>query len=164
MYRSTYPFPSGNCFLRLWWLFLYTFLDDTVTTTTTTITTPRCPRWMMIRDWGITSLPQVHHMTGWEVVPETVHSPLESTTRQPGLCRIRDLYSKTAEDGDGNIGKTITLLIQEDKKCVWICEIKADICAVLLSNETSTASFPLCLQKMANISRTNFHHFVQEML
>ena len=34
---------------------------------------------------------------------------------------------------------------------------KADICAVLLSNETSTAPFPRCLQTVANISRTNVH-------
>ena len=38
---------------------------------------------------------------------------------------------------------------------------KADICAVLLSNETSTAPFPRCLQNMADISRTNVHRFVQ---
>ena len=39
---------------------------------------------------------------------------------------------------------------------------KADICAVLLSNETSTAPFPRCLQNVADISRTNIHRFVQE--
>ena len=39
---------------------------------------------------------------------------------------------------------------------------KADICAVLLSNETSTAPFPRCLQNVADISRTNAHRFVQE--
>ena len=31
----------------------------------------------------------------------------------------------------------------------------SDICAVLLSNETSTAPFPRCLQNVADISRTN---------
>ena len=31
--------------------------------------------------------------------------------------------SKTAEDGDGNVGKTIRL-ITEDKKRTWICKIK----------------------------------------
>ena len=39
---------------------------------------------------------------------------------------------------------------------------KADICAVLLSNETSTAPFPRCLQNVADISRTKVHRFVQE--
>ena len=39
---------------------------------------------------------------------------------------------------------------------------KADICTVLLSNETSTAPFPRCLQNVADISRTNVHRFVQE--
>ena len=39
---------------------------------------------------------------------------------------------------------------------------KADIRAVLLSNETSTAPFPRCLQNVADISRTNIHLFVQK--
>ena len=39
---------------------------------------------------------------------------------------------------------------------------KADICAVLLSNETSTDPFPRCLQNVADISGTNIHRFVQE--
>ena len=39
---------------------------------------------------------------------------------------------------------------------------EADVCAVLLSNETSTAPSPCCLQNMADISRTNIHRFVQE--
>ena len=39
---------------------------------------------------------------------------------------------------------------------------KADICAILLSNETSTAPFRCCLQNVADISRTNIHRFVQE--
>ena len=39
---------------------------------------------------------------------------------------------------------------------------KADICAVLLSNETSTAPFPRCLKNLADISRSNIHRFVQE--
>ena len=38
---------------------------------------------------------------------------------------------------------------------------KADICTVLLSKETSTASFPRCLHNVTDISRTNVHHFVQ---
>ena len=37
-----------------------------------------------------------------------------------------------------------------------------DICAVLLSNETSAAPFARFLQNVADISRTNVHHFVQE--
>ena len=39
---------------------------------------------------------------------------------------------------------------------------KVDICAVLLSNETSTAPFPRCLQNVTDISRPNVHRFVQE--
>ena len=39
---------------------------------------------------------------------------------------------------------------------------KADICAILCSNKTSTAPFPHCLQNVADISRTNVHRFVQE--
>ena len=39
---------------------------------------------------------------------------------------------------------------------------KADICAGLLSNETSTATFSRCLQNMADISGTNAQRFVQE--
>ena len=39
---------------------------------------------------------------------------------------------------------------------------KADICAILLSNETSTAPFARCLQNVADISRTNVHRFVQK--
>ena len=66
--------------------------------------------------------------------------------------------SKTAEDGDGNVGKTITLITQDKKADVN----KADICAVLLSNETSTAPFPRCLQNVTDISRTKVHRFVQE--
>ena len=34
---------------------------------------------------------------------------------------------------------------------------KADICDVLLSNETSTAPFPRWLQNMANIAGTNVY-------
>ena len=36
---------------------------------------------------------------------------------------------------------------------------KADICAVLLSNETSTAPFPHCLQNVTDISRTSIASF-----
>ena len=39
---------------------------------------------------------------------------------------------------------------------------KADICAFLLSNETSAAPFPRCLQNVTDISRTKVHRFVQK--
>ena len=44
---------------------------------------------------------------------------------------------------------------------------KADICPVLISNDTSlkfswTAPFPHCLETVADISRTNVHRFAQE--
>ena len=52
--------------------------------------------------------------------------------------------SKTAEDDDGNVGKTIRLKAHVN---MWN---KADIRAVLLSNETSTAPFPCCLQNAAD--------------
>ena len=78
--------------------------------------------------------------------------------------------SKTAEDGDGNVGKTIKLITQ-DKKRTWIRLITQDkkhtwISAIKLtfvpSNETSTALFPRCLQNMTDISRTNVHRFVEK--
>ena len=70
----------------------------------------------------------------------------------------------TAEDGDTKVGKTIRLITQDKKRTrVNIWNI-ADICAVLLSNETSTASKLLqnCLQNLANISRTDIHCFIQK--
>ena len=49
------------------------------------------------------------------------------------------------------------------QKRTWIIMWnKADICAVLLSNETSTAPFPRHLQNVADISRTKGHLYVQE--
>ena len=32
--------------------------------------------------------------------------------------------AQTAEDGDGNVGKTIKPIIEDKKRCTWICEIK----------------------------------------
>ena len=89
------------------------------------------------------------------------------------LCRPAQLLdginlavekNKTAEDGDGNIGKTIRL-ITEDKKQTNLKHMwnKVDIRAVPLSCETSTAPFLRCLQNVASdISRTDVHRFVQE--
>ena len=41
-------------------------------------------------------------------------------------------------------------------------QFEAGVSAVLLSNETSTAPFPRCLQNEADKSSTNIHHFGQE--
>ena len=68
---------------------------------------------------------------------------------------------KTVEDGDGNVGKTITLITQ-DKKRTWICEIRLTFAAVLLSCETSIAPFPRCLQNVVNISAIIVDLFVWE--
>ena len=63
-------------------------------------------------------------------------------------------------DDDGNVGKMNKTNYTRQKAHVNMCN-KADIRAVLLSNETSTAPFPRCLQNAADISRTNVLRFVQ---
>ena len=69
------------------------------------------------------------------------------------------LQGKSAEDSDGNVGKTIRTNYRRQKTREFLN--KADICAVLLWHKTSTAPFPRCLQTVADISRTNVHRFVQ---
>ena len=69
--------------------------------------------------------------------------------------RPRNLkVGKTAEDDDGNVGKTIR---QKAHVNMWN---KADMRAVLLSCETSIAPFPRCLQNVVNIPRINVNLFV----
>ena len=41
----------------------------------------------------------------------------------PSCCCLLGNLSKTAEDDDDNVGKTIRLITQ-DKKCTWICQIR----------------------------------------
>ena len=55
-------------------------------------------------------------------------------------------WSKTAEDGDGNVGKTIKL-ITKDKKRTWICEIK-------LTFVPSCSQMRLQLLKIPNLTTT----------
>ena len=70
--------------------------------------------------------------------------------------------SETAEDGDGNVGKTIRLISYRRQKAHVNMWNKADICAVLLSNDSSTAPFLRRPLNLINISRTNDNYFVQE--
>ena len=71
----------------------------------------------------------------------------DDSPEEMSLDRELGTFSKTAEDGDGNVGKTISLIYRRQTAHVNIWN-KADICAVLLSNETSTAPFPRCLQNV----------------
>ena len=69
-------------------------------------------------------------------------------------CWLSGTLSKTAEDEDGNVGKTIRLITQ-DKKRTWISEIK-------LTFVPSCSQMRLQLLHFHAVFKTNTHRFVQK--